>query len=252
MKVNLEEILEDLYAGLRTKDILESRGLSMKEFELILKKIIRDGLFTVEQFKAWKAHRPIPGAVGRPKEQSQPRTEAEPHTEAEPQPQAETIETYVIARPEESNSWALKLFSTQRERMAGSAFKVNLHGRKYSFLVEELLFRGNVDMQGDNLLAPQSGKKRTGEDKRAVAMDFIAKHGWAAYLENRAFAANFGPDADEGVTKARLVVLHCRNNTYLAALHTPAPAVNLYVSNSLRKIRERLSKTIDTRILKIW
>ncbi len=246
MKVNLEEILADLYAGQRTKDILENRELSMKEFELILKKIIRDGLFTVEQFKAWKAHRPIPGPTSTAKRP------ASAPTPSPPQPQPETIETYVISRPEESNSWALKLFSTQRERMPGSAFKVNLHGRKYSFFVEELLFRGNVDMQDDHLLAPSPGKKKSGEDKRAIAMDFIAKHGWGAYLENRAFAANFGPDADEGTTKARLVVLHCRNDTYLAALHTPAPAVNLYVSNSLNKIRERLSKTIDTRALKIW
>lgn len=241
MKVNLEEILEDLYAGLRTRDILEKRELSMKEFEVILKKIIRDGLFTVDQFRAWKARRPIPGAVARLKHQPQ----------AQPQPEGETIETYVISRPEETNSWALKLFSTQRERMPGSAFKVNLHGRKYSFLVEELLFRGTVQMHGDNLISPPPEKKG-GEDKRVAAMNFIAKHGWAAYLEKRAFSANFGPDAEEGSSKARLVVLHCRNNTYLAALHTPAPAVNLYVSNSLKKIRQRLSKTIDTRALKIW
>ena len=224
MKVNLEEILEDLYAGLRSKDILEKRELSMKDFELILKKIIRDGLFTVEQFKAWKAHRPIPGPTTTAKRPAPAEPPAEPPAQSpQPQPQPETIETYVISRPEESNSWALKLFSTQRERMPGSAFKVNLHGRKYSFFVAELLFRGNVDMQDDHLLAPSPGKKKSGEDKRAIAMEFIAKHGWGAYLENRAFAANFGPDADEGAAKARLVVLHCRNNTYLAALHTPAP-----------------------------
>jgi hypothetical protein len=109
-----------------------------------------------------------------------------------------------------------------------------------------MLFRGSVNMRG-------GGHKTTAQrlSEREEAIDFISKHGWAAYLENRAFAANFGLDTEDQPRKARLVLLHCRNQTYLAALHTPAPAINLYVSSSLENIRRRLANAVDTRDIRI-
>jgi hypothetical protein len=118
---------------------------------------------------------------------------------------------------------------------------VNLHGKKYAFIVEHLVFRGQVSMR-----AAAAPRKSGSLDKREDAVKFISQHGWAAYLENRAFSANFGNSGMAAANKARLVLLHCRNNTFLAALHTPAPAVNLYVGSSLENILSRLSKNIDT------
>jgi hypothetical protein len=125
--------------------------------------------------------------------------------------------------------------------MKGAKFKVSLHGRKYFFVVEDMIFRGQVEM-----LAGASGSKSATQTKREEALEFISRHGWSAYLERRALEANVD-DVQESPSgkKARLVLLHCRNNTFLAALHTPAPAINLYVGNSLEKIRLRLSKSVD-------
>ena len=125
--------------------------------------------------------------------------------------------------------------------MPGAQFKVNLHGKKYSFVVEKLLFRGAVKM-----LESRSADKLGSKGKREEAMEFITTHGWAAYLEQRAYAANFDADGMRISGKGRLVLLHCRNDTFLAALHTPAPAINLYVGGSLENIRRRLAKSVDT------
>jgi hypothetical protein len=228
------QILEDLRAGFRTRHFLATYGLSMQEFEIILKDLIRKGLFTKEEYKTWKSHRVAPKV-------------AETNFPAPPGAQNisqlaghKTVSTYVIPEPEKNNSWALQLFSTDRNRMAGAGFKVVLHGKKYAFVVERLLFRGPVDMVRTKAPRPRS------KEKREQAMDFIAKYGWAAYLENRAYAANFDEDGMREAGKARLVLLHCRNDTFVAALHTPAPAINLYVGSSLESIRERLARNIDT------
>ena len=87
--------------------------------------------------------------------------------------------------------------------------------------------------------------------KREEAIEFISEHGWAAYLESRAIEANLSGANTEETPKARLVLLHCRNNTFLAALHTPAPAINLYVGSSLDNIKQRLAKSVDTRSLSL-
>lgn len=228
------QILEDLRAGFRTRHFLATYGLSMQEFEIILKDLIRKGLFTKEEYKNWKSHR-LPPKVA----------ETNAPTPSGPQNISQlaghkTVSTYVIPEPEKNNSWALQLFSTDRNRMAGAGFKVVLHGKKYAFVVERLLFRGPVDMVRSKAPRPRS------KEKREQAMEFIAKYGWAAYLENRAYAANFDEDGMREAGKARLVLLHCRNDTYVAALHTPAPAINLYVGSSLESIRERLARNIDT------
>lgn len=234
-KISIEEVLADLRAGMRTRNFLSKYGISMAEFEGILKSLIRKGLFTKEEFKAWKAHRPVPTtAASDIPPQPQP-------AKRMPQKSHGTVETYVIKDPEKNNSWALQLFSTQRDRMPGAQFKVNLHGRKYAFVVERLLFRGAVKML-QSASAPRPGSK----SKREEAMQYIAQHGWAAYLENRAYAANFDADGMRISGKARLVLLHCRNETFLAALHTPAPAINLYVGGSLENIRRRLARSVDT------
>jgi len=254
-KIRIEDVLKDLRAGLRTKGFLSKYGFTLPQFEELLKSLIRKGLFTKEEFRVWKTRRVEPEPSPAPPRPSPP---PPPHSEepsfdveeVEPPPGEKSdhsISTYVIRNPERNNSWALQLFSTARERMNGAQFKVNLQGKKYSFVVEKMLFRGSVDM-----LSQGEGSDADRKKKREVALQNIAKHGWAAYLETRAFEANFGPEEEaEPSKKARLVLLHCRNETFFAALHTPAPAINLYVGSSLEKIRERLSKTVDTRGLGI-
>jgi len=239
-KVKVEEILTDLRAGLRTKGFLEKYDLTIGEFERLLKKLIRKGLFTKEEFIAWKAHRK-PDAVS-----------VEPYFGDSDAPamgengSRQGVMTYVIKDPESNDSWALQLFSTQRDLMHGAAFKVDLQGKRYSFIVEQMLFRGSVNM------LPGVGRTRTAtKEKREEAIEYISEHGWAAYLESRAIDANLNESGLEQPKKARLVLLHCRNNTFLAALHTPAPAINLYVGSSLDNIKRRLAKSVDTSALDI-
>jgi len=234
-KIRVEEILADLRAGLRTKGVLTKYLLSLQEFQEILKQLIRQGLLTKEEFRAWKAHRGQDPEPGRD----------EP-IDGQSGPTPSNVETYVIREPEKKNHWALALFSTGRDQMKGAEFKVSLQGRKYAFVVEELLYRGTVTMR-----AGRAQKPKDEQTRRQEAVEFISKHGWAAYLEKRAFQANFEPAADDPAAKARLVLLHCRNQTYLAALHTPAPAINLYVASSLDKIRKRLARSVDTSGLEI-
>ena len=244
-KVRTDQILADLRAGLRTRGFMNKYGLTMGEFERLLKKMIQKGIFTREEYIAWKASRrldaptadpfladsdgPNPGAAGK----------------------RQGITTYVIKDPEKNDSWALKLFSTQRNQMQGAAFKVDLHGKRYSFVVEEMLFRGPVTML-PGVIAAKPGTSGT-KDKREEAIEFISEHGWAAYLESRAIEANLSAatTTTEEPPKARLVLLHCRNNTFLAALHTPAPAINLYVGSSLDNIKSRLAKSVDTSSLSL-
>jgi hypothetical protein len=240
-KVRVEDILTDLRAGLRTKGFLVKYGLSMGEFEYLLKKLIKKGLFTREEFTAWKDHGSrSPSEV----QEYHPGKEA-PGIERDKGRQG--IVTYVIRDPEKNDTWALQLFSTQRDQMQGHSFKVNLHGRKYSFIVEELIFRGQVSM----LEAVDHSPKPETREKREKAIEFISAHGWAAYLETRAIEANVEDIDDDSLKRARLVLLRCRNNTFLAALHTPAPAINLYVGPSLENIKQRLAKSVDTKILGI-
>lgn len=220
--------------GLRTKAFLAKYLLTLDEFQQILKQLIRQGLLTKEEFRAWKAH--------RSKDSEPARNDL---TEGQAVSTPSNVETYVIREPEKKNHWALALFSTGRENMKGAEFKVSLQGRKYAFVVEELLYRGTVTMR-----AGRARKPKDEQTRRQEAVEFISKHGWAAYLEKRAFQANFGSD-DDDAAKARLVLLHCRNETYLAALHTPAPAINLYVASSLDKIRRRLAKSVDTSTITI-
>jgi hypothetical protein len=239
-EVDVREILRDMRGGMRTKGFLYKYGFTLPQFEELIKKLLRQRILTVEEFKEWKSKRPAAetpqsslSSVSRP-----PRPQEQPALQSTA---PQNVETYVIVDPEKNNSWALQLFTTHRDRIRGARFKVNLQGKKYFFVVEEMLFRGQV-----NMLPGVSGSKSAEQSKREEAMEFIARHGWSAYLERRALEANID-DAISAPTgrKARLVLLHCRNDTFLAALHTPAPAINLYVGNSLENIRSRLSKSVD-------
>ncbi len=239
----IDNILEDMRNGLRTKQILSRYGLSMEDFSQLLKKSLQDGLISKAELKAWKARKPMSDATERLVESTSFDFEDE-----EPEKKVTKIETYVISHPETNNSWALQLFRTARDRLPGSKFKVNLHGRKYQFVVERLLFRGSVTMLGAGPKKPKKDLRKRQEEASA----FIAKHGWSAYLEERAYQANFGEGADEGAPpeKAKLVLVHCQNQSYLGALHTPLPSINLYVGPSLDQLKDRISKTVDTRDLK--
>ncbi len=260
-RLTVEEVLKDLRAGMRTKDFMQKYGISLPEFESLLKMLLRKGLFRKEEFKKWKMARP-PAAEPEP-EASEPEAPtresagSEPADgEAEPEKPVETIkvadgahnvETFILSDPEKNHSWALQLFATKRDQIKGATFKANLHGKKYLFVVEELVYRGSVFMLED-----QKSSKSV-KAKREEAIEFIAKHGWASYLEQRAFEANFGGSAKvRSDKKARLLIVLCRHNTFLAALHTPAPAINLYVGPSLDKIHSRLAKTVDTSEMDIW
>ncbi|HMK35795.1 MAG TPA: hypothetical protein VK463_12055 [Desulfomonilaceae bacterium] len=229
---------------MRTKGFLYKYSFTLPEFEEILKTMIRQRLLTVDEFKEWKTKRPVQAPAPSASETTPPPPRPPERTVQQP-PAAQNVETYVITDPE-NNAWVLQLFSTQRDRIRGAKFKVNLHGKKYFFVVEDLLFRGLVQM-----LAGTAGAK-VGKTKREEAVEFINRHGWSAYLERRAVEANVAEeDQQPSAGRARLVLLHCRNDTFLAALHTPAPAINLYVGNSLEKIRLRLSKSVDTSSLDV-
>ena len=222
---------------MRTKGFLNKYGITMKQFESLLRQLLQKGLLSKTDFKLWKEHRLSSTPAQEPAHSGKAQQNGE---------RPVTVETYVITDPEKNHSWALQLFSAKKESIRGAQFKVNLHGKKYSFVVEQLLFRGAVEM----LPGVAMGKTES-KQKREEALDFISRHGWAAYLEQRAFTANFDSDSSGTVRKARLVLLHCRNQTFLAALHTPAPAINLYVGPSLETIRRRLSKSVDTSVLDI-
>jgi len=233
-KIRIEDVLADLRAGMRTRGFLVKYEISLSEFEQLLRQLIRGGHFSKEEFRVWKARRASSGAEDQ---------ESTIQEDGIPRPRisrVSNIETYVIPEPEKNHSWALELFSTNKEKLPGAKFKVNLHGKKYAFVVEEMLFRGMVVM-----LAPQLRRDEGDKSKREQAIEFISKHGWAAYLENRAFLANFEEDELNIPKKARLALLRCRNETFLAALHTPVPTINLYVSSSLEQVRNRLARSVD-------
>jgi hypothetical protein len=231
--VRVHDVVRDLHSGMRTRAFLAKYDIGLEEFQEVLKHLIREGYFSRDDFKAWKAHRPTsagdlkePESDGAPDEQSPSRIA--------------DIQTFILSEPERNHSWALQLFSTKREEMRGARFKVNLQGKKYLFVVEEMLFRGSVYMLEEEPENPQEKQRR-----RQEALEYIGRHGWSAYLENRAFMANVDDGDQRSRKKARLVLLHCRNDTFLAALHTPAPAVNLYVASSLEQLHRRLAKTVD-------
>ncbi len=246
-RLTVEAVLEDLRLGMRTKRFMQKYGISLPEFESLLKMLLRKGLFTKDDFKRWKAARPELKNIEAP---------LRPAAEDTPSPQAgaqlspsesapyaknpQTIETFVISDPEQNNSWTLELFSRKREDLRGATFKGALQGKKYMFIIEDLLFRGTIHMMQD---------AKEPKVKRQEAMDFISKHGWAAYLERRAFEANFGDDSAgpkvRSEKKGRLVVLRCRHDTYLAALHTPTPVINVYVGSSFAKLKARLARNVD-------
>ena len=232
-KINAQGILKDIKAGLGTREVLSKHGLDKEEFEHIIKKMIREGILNVREFRKWRSSRTQPSPLGNISfdELEEPTMNNTPGIPG-------NVETYVIDEPEKNSIWALELFSIQRDRMTGAKFKAMLHGKKYSFVVEQLVFRGSVDLLKSRQLSGDKAKK-----KREQALDYIAEHGWASYLERKAMEANI--DKDESESKARLVILKCRNNTYVAALHTPAPTVNFYVAPSLEAIRDRLARTVD-------
>ncbi|WP_157212166.1 hypothetical protein [Desulfomonile tiedjei] len=230
--IDLHQVLEDLRGGLRTKGFLYKYGLTLHQFEELLKMLIRKGMFSKEEFKQWKSHKPAVAELPRPEIH-----QTEPRPLVQPVGKPINVATFVITDPEKNNSWALQLFSIKREEMRGAKFKVALHGKKYAFEVHRLLFRGSVEMLPDP--TQKQGAEKT---KREEAIEFIANHGWSAYLERRALAANLGTSISHGT--GRLALLHCKNDTFLAALHTPTPAINLYVGNSVDKIMQRLSKSI--------
>lgn len=263
-QVPVSAVLKDIKAGLRTKGFLIKYGISLTEFEELIKRLVREGLLSKEEFKTWKSHRaevPMISSNGSaPLEAVQEKPSGGKTVSPQDDPQegeltrvGHTVTTYIINDPEKNESWALQLFAIRRDNIKGAKFKINLHGRRYAFVVEDMLYRGQIHMKQPVKPKKPRGPKTEVKDKRQEALEFIAKHGWAAYLEQRAYRANFGGDdlEEEGLTKARLVVLHCKNETYLAALHTPLPTVNLYVSSSLQNILNRLGKTVDTTELKM-
>jgi hypothetical protein len=232
-RVRVQDVVKDLHSGMRTRAFLDKYDFDLSEFQEILKRLIREGSFTIEDFKAWKAHRPTSAAVAE-------ETENDEISDAQSPGGLSNIETFILSEPEKNHSWALQLFSTRREEMKGARFKVNLQGKKYLFVIEEMLFRGSVNMLEEEPETPQEIQRR-----RQEALQYIARHGWSAYLENRAFMANVEGEDQTSRKKARLVLLYCRNETFLAALHTPAPTVNLYVASSLEKLHQRLAKSVD-------
>ncbi|MFH0824479.1 MAG: hypothetical protein V2B18_17125 [Pseudomonadota bacterium] len=247
MRIRIEDIVKDLRSGLRTKELLTKYGLGLEQFEQLLVRMIRDGAFSKEEYRRWKARKtsvaPADESGKDTVDVSDTVDDLDFSAGAPPSSSTTHIDTYVIDQPEKDHPWVLRLFSTKRENIKGAQLKIVLRGQKYSFTAEELIFRGPVEM------VDLSGGER--KNRREEALKYISKHGWAAYLEERAFNANFGRETKSQTKKARLVVLACKNNTYLAALHTPTPAVSFYVATTREKIRERLSAAIDISKLEI-
>lgn len=217
---------------------MQKYGITLPEFESLLKMLIRKGLFTKEEFKTWKTSRVQPQAQSAVSKETKQPDDMQTATQTDPS----HIETFILADPEKNHAWVMQLFSTRRDLMREATFKVVLQGKKYLFVVDRLIFRGNVYIMED-----QESEKAS-KSKREEALEFISKHGWAAYLEQRAFQANFDESQAEKIRsskKARLLLVQCRNNTYLAALHTPAPAISLYVGSSLENMKSRLAKVVD-------
>jgi hypothetical protein len=235
MRIKTDDLLNDFHEGLRTKQFLSKYGLTIAQFEHIVKALIRDGHLTKDQFREWKARRRI---------STQTTIAEEPFDDLDTT--VANVETYVIVNPEETNSTALELFSTKQDLMKGTKFKIVLHGKKYAFMVEEMLYRGPVEMTPD-AEEDEEAKKA----KREEAIAYISRHGWAAYLENRAYLANFGEDGDHAGKKAKLVLVHCTNATYLAAVHTPAPAISIYVASTLGSLKRRLANAVDLTELQV-
>ncbi len=254
-----DDVLGELRRGvLRTKGMVSKYGITVKDFEQIIIRLIRTGKWTKQEFQDWKAHRPSkPGpdqksfevtfeARELEEELNQEFSSSSPGPRAAEGPPAPKLisspETYIIQEREVDDSLAMKLFTTKREQMNGERFKILLQGKKLAFTVDRMLFRGPVE-----LLHGVVPKKTDMKKKREEALEFVSKHGWAAYLESRAFTATFGGmDAPEVRTKARLVLVQARNSTYVAAIHTPVPSVNVYVDVTLDAIRTRLAKVVDT------
>lgn len=234
-RIRAEEVVKDFRAGMRTKTFLGKYNLSVEQFEHLLKRLIRERLITKDEVLAWKTRR----AAQRKQEVDGLEDQwVERGGEGSPG----SVETCVIHEPERNGAWILDLFSKNAEEIAGTRVKVALHGKKFAFFIEGLLFRGQV-----KILGAETGAKPLRLDRREEALEYIAQHGWAAYLETRAFLANFGEEErqDDKPRHARLILLQCKNGAYLAALHTPAPAVNIYVSSSLVSIKQRISAHVD-------
>ena len=65
-KIKVDQILADIKAGLRTRGFLEKYNLTMGEFEGLLKKMIRKGILTVEEYTTWKSHRRTDAPTAEP------------------------------------------------------------------------------------------------------------------------------------------------------------------------------------------
>jgi hypothetical protein len=277
-KLNAQDILADINKGLRTRHFLQKYGIDKEEFQHILKRMIRDGILTKEQFKQWKAHRPVEpepqkaqaseskgtvstfedtvdmdqlrkqalGDLSLLDDEDPVHQEAAQKEETAPETKPQkgvpgSVETYVITEPEKNGAWVLDLFATKRDEMEGLRFKARIMGKKYGFTVEKMLFRGPVNIF-DN--AGNAGKPKP-RDKREEALNFISSHGWAAYLESRAIEANIEEQNQRQFLAGRLMVLKCMRQTYVAALHSPAPSVSFYVASDLESIKRRLEKNVD-------
>ncbi len=235
VKLTVQEVLTDLRSGMRTKGFLVKYGITIAEFESLLKMLIRKGLFSKDEFKTWKSSRPAPVEKSKSSASNTPKSLGSGDSGA-----GHHIQTFVLSDPEKNHAWALPLFTTKRELLNGATFKATLQGTKYLFVVENLIFRGSVFILED------AGESKTPKSKSEAAIELISKHGWAAYLEQRAIEANLSEKGKiRSHRKARLILLHCQRDTYLAALHTPRPAINLYVGASLEKLKERLARVVD-------
>lgn len=280
-KVSAQDILADINKGLRTRHFLQKYGIDKEEFQQILKRMIRDGILTKDQFRQWKAHRPPSSGPSSEVIESKPtkpsasafedtvdmdhiRKQAlgdlatldddDPIMAEEPAKEKEeedapknqkgvpgSVETYVIPEPEKNGAWALDLFATKRDDMEGLRFKARILGKKYAFTIEKMLYRGPV-----NIFENEKEEKPKVKNKREEALQFISSHGWAAYLESRAIEANIGEEtSSQKVQSGRLMVLKCKHQTYVAAVHSPAPSVSFYVASDLDTIKERLGKSVD-------
>jgi hypothetical protein len=227
----IDDILEDMSAGKRTKAILADYNLSVKQLAVMLQQAISDGLLTKSELKQWRENRSVALSTIRVVESLA--GDLDPGTEAVELEQA----TFVVA--ENDNNWeqALRLFNSEKSSLVGAHFTLTTNLRYHSFVVDKVLFRSKVPMV--------KKRQRPPSKKAEDAMEFIATHGWEAYLEDRAFAANF-ERFEPSEKKATLAVVRCKDGMFLAAVYTGGRDVNFYAEATQSKLKNRLSSIIDT------
>lgn len=227
------EIVEDIRSGKRTREILSSRNLKMDEAARLLRTAVSQGLISTDELKAWKERNVSTVATVR--------LAATVAAELDEPVQrfGGGMETFIIPHHAIRRTGAVKLFRGKAEEIKGTELKVGTGGSLTTFVVNGVLFRGIVP-----ILDHTEENSESFDSKCNDAADYIAEHGWSAYLEARVFAANFDTGR-KPPQKGRLALVHGKEENCLAALMTAEGNIKVIVGPSPTNVVDRLSVSID-------